>query len=139
MMRSTFSITTIASSTTMPIARTMPNRLSWLIVKPTAHMPRNPPISATGMTSVAMTVARTFCRNSSMTRNTSTIASSSVLTTSSIEMRMNWVESYGTKYDTPGGNVDFRSSSFARTCCATVSAFAPLTSCTPTPATGEPL
>ncbi len=61
---------------------------SWLIVKPTAHMPRKPPISATGITSVAMIVARKFCRNISITRNTSTIASISVLTTSSIEIVM---------------------------------------------------
>ena len=114
MMRSTFSITTIASSTTMPIASTMPNSDSWLIVKPTAHMPRKPPISATGITSVAMIVARKFCRNSSMTRNTSTIASTSVLTTSSIEILMKRVVSYGTNHDTPGGNVGCSSSSLAR-------------------------
>ncbi len=32
MMRSTFSITTIASSTTMPMARTRANMVSWLTV-----------------------------------------------------------------------------------------------------------
>ena len=39
MLRSTFSTTTIASSTTMPIASTMPNRVSMLIEKPSAVMP----------------------------------------------------------------------------------------------------
>ena len=34
MLRSTFSITTIASSTTMPMASTMPNSVSMLIEKP---------------------------------------------------------------------------------------------------------
>ena len=34
MLRSTFSTTTMASSTTMPMASTSPNRLSALIEKP---------------------------------------------------------------------------------------------------------
>ena len=37
MMRSTFSTTTIASSTRMPIASTMPNMVSTLIEKPSAE------------------------------------------------------------------------------------------------------
>ena len=103
MMRSTFSMTTIASSTTMPIASTMPNSVSWLIVKPMIHMPRNVPSSATGITSVGMIVARKFCRKISMTRKTSTIASISVLTTSLIEIFTNVVESYGVNQVTPAG------------------------------------
>ena len=87
MMRSTFSITTIASSTTMPIASTMPNRLSWLMVKPITYMPRKVPSSATGITRVGIRVARMFCRNSSITRNTSTTASARVFTTSSTDSR----------------------------------------------------
>ena len=49
-------------------------------------MPRKVPSRATGITRVGMMVARKFCRNSSITRNTSTIASISVCTTSLIEM-----------------------------------------------------
>ena len=41
MLRSTFSTTTIASSTTMPIASTRPNSVSRLIEKPSASMPAN--------------------------------------------------------------------------------------------------
>lgn len=52
MMRSTFSITTIASSTTMPIASTIANSVSWLMVKPITYMPKNVPSSATGITRV---------------------------------------------------------------------------------------
>src|SRR3546814_1092660 len=74
MMRSTFSMTMIASSTTMPIASTMPNKLSWLMVKPSTHRPTNVPISATGITSVGISVARKFCRKISITRNTSKTA-----------------------------------------------------------------
>ena len=110
MMRSTFSITTIASSTTMPIASTMPNRVSWLIVKPSISMPRNVPSRATGITRVGMMVARMFCRNSSITRNTRMIASISVCTTSLIEMVTKAVLSYGLNQVTPGGKLGASSS-----------------------------
>jgi len=71
----------------------MPNNVSTLIEKPSAHRPRQAPASAMGTTMVGISVARQFCRNRNITRNTSTIASSSVLTTSSTEMRMNGVVS----------------------------------------------
>ncbi|MNY32550.1 hypothetical protein D3C86_1667730 [compost metagenome] len=54
------------------------------------------PSSAIGTTSVGMMVARKFCRNRYITRNTSTTASSSVLTTSSIEIFTKAEVSYGT-------------------------------------------
>ena len=88
MMRSTFSMTTIASSTTMPIASTMPNNVSWLMVNPKAYMPMKAPMSATGTTSVGISVARRFCRNTSITMKTRIMASISVLTTSLMEMLM---------------------------------------------------
>jgi len=47
MLRSTFSTTTIASSTTMPIASTRPNRVIRLTEKPSASMPAKVAISAT--------------------------------------------------------------------------------------------
>ncbi|MCY1410292.1 hypothetical protein D9M71_256580 [compost metagenome] len=56
MIRSTFSTTTMASSTRMPMARTMPNRVSTLIEKPSASMTANVPISATGTTRVGISV-----------------------------------------------------------------------------------
>ena len=56
MMRSTFSITTIASSTRMPIASTMPNIVSTLIEKPNASITPNVPSSATGTTIVGISV-----------------------------------------------------------------------------------
>ena len=95
MMRSTFSSTTIASSTTMPIASTMPNSVSMLIEKPNSSIAANVPISDTGTASIGMMVARQFCRNSSTTKNTSNIASSSVLTTSLIETFTYCNVSYG--------------------------------------------
>ncbi len=87
MCRSTFSRTTIASSTTMPIASTMPNRVSELIENPNRYMPANVPISETGTASVGISVARRLCRKSHTTRKTSTIASMKVIVTSRIETR----------------------------------------------------
>ena len=51
MFRSTFSTTTIASSTTKPIARTKPNKVSKLMVKPRASIPTKVPVKATTMQS----------------------------------------------------------------------------------------
>ncbi len=95
MTRSTFSTTTIASSTSSPIASTSPNIDSVLIEKPAADMIAKVPSSTTGTAIVGMIVARRFCRNRYITRNTSTIPSNSVLTTSSIDRRTNGVVSYG--------------------------------------------
>ena len=125
MMRSTFSITTIASSTTMPIASTIANRVSWLIVKPIIHMPRKVPSRATGMTRVGISVARKFCRKISITRNTSRTASNRVLTTSWIEILTKVVLSYGENQVTPDGKLGCSSSILARTASATFRALAP--------------
>ena len=88
MMRSTFSSTTIASSTTMPIASTMPNNVSVLIENPNSSIAASVPISETGTASIGMIVARQFCRNTNTTAKTSSIASASVVTTSRIETLM---------------------------------------------------
>jgi hypothetical protein len=56
--RSTFSTTTIASSTTMPIASTRPNKVRVLIENPSAHMTANVPMIDTGIASSGMIVAR---------------------------------------------------------------------------------
>ena len=63
MIRSTFSVTTIASSTTMPIASTSPNNVIRLIEKPSASMPAIVVISDTKMATVQMIVVRMLCRN----------------------------------------------------------------------------
>jgi hypothetical protein len=56
MMRSTFSTTTMASSTTIPMTSTMPNMVSTLIEKPSTKSVAKLPSSATGTTSVGMMV-----------------------------------------------------------------------------------
>ncbi|CAD6563480.1 hypothetical protein LMG24235_08727 [Paraburkholderia sabiae] len=93
MLRSTFSITTIASSTTMPIASTMPNSVSMLIEKPSASIPMNVPTIDTGTASTGISVARRLCRNTNTTITTSTTASKNVCTTSVIDARVNSVVS----------------------------------------------
>ena len=105
MMRSTASTTTMASSTTMPIASTMANSDSWLMEKPTAWIPMSVPSSADGTTSVGMSVARKFCRNTSITRNTSTTASQSVIRTSRMAALMKGVESQAQIHFTPAGKL----------------------------------
>src|SRR5258706_16167456 len=137
--RSTFSTTTIASSTSRPMASTSPNIDSVLIEKPTTPIIANVPSSTTGTAIVGISVARRFCRNRYMTRNTSTIPSSSVLTTSSIDRRTNGVVSYGYFTTRPCGKYFDSSSTFARTLLAVASAFAPVASWIPKPAVGAPL
>ena len=83
--RSTFSTTTMASSTSRPMASTRPNMVRVLIVKPNAAITPKVPSSTTGTAMVGMTVARKFCRNRYITRNTSRIASASVCTTPMME------------------------------------------------------
>ena len=96
MLRSTFSITTIASSTTMPIASTMPNSVSMLIEKPSAVMPMKVPMIETGTARIGISVARRLCRNRNTTSTTSTSASKKVWTTSLIDACVNSVVSIAT-------------------------------------------
>src|SRR5215213_155615 len=138
MMRSTFSITTIASSTRMPIAITMANSVSTLIEKPSTQRPRHAPARAIGTTMVGMSVARQFWRNRNITRNTSIIASTSVSTTDSTDALTNGVESYGTDQAMSCGNPTASSAMRAFTALATASAFAPGVSWIAMPAAGCP-
>src|SRR5215204_559988 len=125
MMRSTFSITTIASSTRMPIAITIANSVSTLIEKPSSQSPRQAPASAIGTTMVGMSVARQFWRKTYITRKTRIIASISVSTTDSTDAFTNGVESYGTLHSMSAGKPIDNSAMRAFTASAAASAFAP--------------
>ncbi len=81
----TASTTTMASSTTMPMASTRPNIDSVLTEKPSSGKKMNVPTSDTGTVSSGMSVARKFCRKMKTTRVTRMIASTKVLTISWIE------------------------------------------------------
>ena len=80
-----FSMTTIASSTTMPVARMMPKSVSVLIEKPISFTNANAPTSETGIVIAGISVLRQFCRKTKMTSTTRTIASTSVFSTSTID------------------------------------------------------
>ena len=105
MWRSMFSITTIASSTTMPVASTIPKSVSVLIEKPNSLMNANVPTSETGIVTVGMSVLRQFCRNRNITRTTSAIASTSVSSTSLIDSRTTPTLSKASRHSSPGGKL----------------------------------
>ncbi len=82
-----FSSTTIASSTTKPVASVRPKSVSVLIEKPRSFIAAKVPISETGIVIDGMSVLCQLCRKMKMTRTTSKIAMRSVTTTSLIEAR----------------------------------------------------
>src|SRR5882672_3547445 len=63
MCRSTFSITTIASSTTSPVASVIPNNVNVLMENPNAFTKMKVPISETGIVIAGMNVLRQSCKN----------------------------------------------------------------------------
>ena len=78
-LRSMFSTTTIASSTTMPIANTRPNSVRLFSENPSAAITANVPISETGIATIGIAAARQDCRNKTMTKITNTTASTIVV------------------------------------------------------------
>ena len=137
--RSTFSTTTIASSTSSPMASTIANMVSMLIEKPSAASTPNVPSSTIGTAIVGISVARKFCRNRYITRNTSTTASTSVVTTPWIDTRTNGVVSNGTMAFMPAGKKGRSSSSASSTATDVCSALAPVASEIAMPLAGCPL
>ena len=77
-IRVAFSTTTIASSTTMAMARIRPNNVRVFIENPISNITASVPISDTGIVRQGMSVARQFCRNRNITSTTSTVVSSNV-------------------------------------------------------------
>ena len=100
---STASTTTMASSTTIPIASTMPNSVSVLMVKPNRVNAAKVATSETGTASIGITVARQFCRNRNTTTSTSNSASIKVCTTSFREALTNLVLSNTMSYAMSSG------------------------------------
>src|ERR1700739_793241 len=89
----TFSITTIASSTTKPVARVTQKRVSELIENSNILLNMKVPISDTGMVTAGMIVARQSSRNRKMTTMTITMGSARVTITSRMESPTTVVES----------------------------------------------
>src|SRR3984885_2506310 len=137
--RCTFSITTMASSTTRPVARVMPNMVNELMEKPKILIKAKVPTRETGMVIAGMIVARQSSRNRKITTMTMMIASPSVPTTSRIESPTTVVVSNGMTYVMPGGKDLANSSNLALAARSTASALALLSCCTPTPTASAPL
>ena len=121
------------------MASTTPNMVSVLIEKPNAASTPKVPSKTTGTAMVGISVARKFCRNKYMTRKTSAMASTRVLTTSSMESRTNGVVSNGYFTSTPAGKNGDNSARRARTAVIVSSAFAPEASLMVKAAHGLPL
>ena len=87
MFNSTASTTTIASSTTRPMASTSPKRESELMEKPSIGKKMNVPNRDTGTVTAGIRVALKLCRKMNTTKTTSSSASHSVVTISLIPSR----------------------------------------------------
>ncbi len=74
-----FSSTTMASSTTRPMASTSASSVSVLMEKPNRSISAKEPIRLTGMVISGMTEARRVRRKTKITRATSTTASAMVV------------------------------------------------------------
>ena len=73
------STTTMASSTTMPIASTIANSVDRLMVKPSAAIAAKAPMMVTGTVVAGTSMARQSCRNTRITTSTRKPASIRVL------------------------------------------------------------
>ena len=91
-----FSSTTIASSTTMPVERTMASKVRMLMLKPDTYMMKNDPISEIGIAITGIKVVRQFRRKMKMMRTTSPKAMRMVSSTSRMALRMPIVVSSAT-------------------------------------------
>ena len=89
MRRWMFSISTMASSTTMPMASTMASSVSTLIEAPKNATTMKEAMTETGIATMATMVERQSRRKTRMTRMTRPMPSSSVFSTPLIEARMN--------------------------------------------------
>ena len=136
--RSTFSTTTMASSTSRPMASTIANMVSMLMEYPSADNTPNVPSSTTGTAMAGIMVARKFCKKIYITITTSSMASASVLTTSVIEARTNGVESELMTPVMPSGKKGASSPILRAIESATFIALAPSASTMPMPAPGRP-
>ena len=136
--RTTFSIITMASSTTnpVPIVRAISDRLSRL--KPAAHMTAKVATMESGRATPAMIVARTVRRNSNTTRTTRPALSTSVNSTSWIEARIVSVESCTTLRVMPALSDLCSRGSSARTRSTVSTTLAPGWRCTSTITAGSP-
>ncbi len=121
----------MASSTTIAIASTSPNRVKVFKENPINFITANVAISDTGIAIIGIMTALQLCKNSSITTITMSVVSANVTSTSSIEAVTNDVVSIITRYWTPSGKYCDSSLSLSFTLPATSRALAPGSCCTP--------
>ena len=109
-----FSMTTMASSTTNPVASVIPKSVRVLMEKPSNLIKAKVPISETGIVTAGMMVERQSSRNTKMTRMTRKMAVPRVETTSRMDSLTASVVSKATSYFMPGGKRLERRASSAR-------------------------
>ena len=97
------STTTIASSTTMPMARMRAKSVIRLTVNPSAAIAMKAPMMVTGTVVAGTSIARKFWRKRSTTIRTRTAAMKRVSYTFEMASRTNWVVSYRIPYLSPSG------------------------------------
>ena len=124
MWRCTFSMTTMASSTTRPVASVSPKRVRVLIEKPKIFTNAKVPMRETGIVIAGIKVLRQSCRKMKITSTTRIIASISVYRTSLIDSPTTVVVSNATAYLIPGGKRFERRSSSAFAALSTARALA---------------
>ena len=86
--RTVFSVTRMASSTTMPITRIKPKRVRLLIDIPRPSNTANVPINETGMVMAGISVVRQSCKKTQTTKITRRMAMTRVSITSSMDAVM---------------------------------------------------
>ncbi len=99
-----FSIMTIASSTTKPVAIVSAISVRLLMLKPARYMTPNVPTSDSGTATLGMIVAATLRKNRNITITTSAIASSSSNCTSCTDARIVVVRSVSTATSIAAGS-----------------------------------
>ncbi len=124
MWRKIFSTTTIASSTTSPIASTSASNVNVLTLKPASAISANAPIRLTGIVTSGMIDARNVRRNTKTTSATRIVASVTVRYTDFTDRSMNTALSLATCTFSPAGRSCWRRGIISRTPFDTSSGFA---------------
>ena len=125
MWRLVFSRTTIASSTTKPVATVSAIRLRLFKLKPSSTITPKVPSSETMVAAAGIHVARALRRNAATTSTTSTIEIISVPSISRSDARIDVVLSLATRIVTSCGSCACSSGSNARTPSTVWITFAP--------------
>jgi hypothetical protein len=139
MWREVFSSTTMASSTTKPVATVSAISDRLLSEKPRIHITPKVPSSETMVATAGMKVARALRRNRLTTSTTRRIEMPSVTSTSCSEARIEWVRSDATSSEMSLGSASSSEGSRSRTASTVSITLAPACSVISTITAGRPL